>query len=59
MMEHAETPGFFERVLAADYVDQFKGATNPDDVDVIAGVTHTSNALKKAVTIAKQAVGQL
>lgn len=54
VVEHSETPAFFTRVMAAGFLDQFKGKRAnsrfdlEDDIDAISRATFTSRGIAEA-----------
>ena len=55
ILDHNETPGLGSRISAEAYLSRFYGSVNHHSVDSITGATISSNALKTALGLAKEA----
>lgn len=58
VLESTETQGLGSRVTDPEYTQQFVGKSEASEVASIAGATVTSEAVKKGVTLAKDAALQ-
>ena len=55
MLDNNETPGLGSKAGEADYLSRYYGGADPGGVDGISGATLTTNALKNALALAREA----
>lgn len=59
MFSHSETPGLGTKVSNPEYLANYYGEVNPDDMDAITGATITSNSLKTSLNETIQAYNSI
>lgn len=55
MFDHTETPGLGTKIGEMEYLRNYYGNVDPDEIDAVTGATRTSNSLKNSLKQAAQA----